>query len=42
MGLPLTKIALKPIAKTILMPVRLTAAAAADAADAGIQKTKNC
>ena len=38
MGLPLIKNVLKPIAKTVLMPVRLTAAAA----DASIQKTKNC
>ena len=36
-GLPLIKNVIKPLAKSVLIPLRLTAAASA--ADAGIQKT---
>ena len=38
-GLPLTKIVIKPVAKSILVPLGLTAAASA--ADAGINKKNN-
>ena len=37
-GLPLTKIVIKPLAKSVLIPLGLTAAASA--ADAGIHKKK--
>ena len=40
-GLPLMKSVIQPLDKNVLIPLGLTAAAAAAAADAGIHKKKN-